>query len=114
MLGIGLVVAELPINFAWATAVGDGTGFGSESSHYCANKTPCLASGCVSIGTEYGVASDIQSTGSCKSTIFSSYTCTKFSTYVCAKVDCYASRNAAGVCWNYTATVYAQVSNGCI
>ena len=51
ILGIGLAVtAELPMNFAWAdVAVGDGTGFVSETGKYCANKIPCHVSGCVSL-----------------------------------------------------------------
>jgi hypothetical protein len=116
ILGIGLAVtAELSTNFAWA-ALGDGTGFVSETGKYCANKTPCEPSGCIVWGASFTECSTIHSTGTCQNaSIFHPGPCSAFATYVCAEGEAFASRNeVTNACSNYMHKVEVTAYDGCI
>jgi hypothetical protein len=105
ILGVGLVVAELPINFAWAAAVGDCTSSSTEDNKYCDKGKNCIASGCrsllVNVGgepqTQYFEAKSSRKYGSCVDATSSEASCVKCKTFYCGEDQRYQTMSD-GIC----------------
>jgi hypothetical protein len=120
ILGVGLVVAELPINFAWATAVGDCEQATSEAYSYCAAKANCTSGGCklggISGYPDVGavVDTDIRKTGTCVISTSNQSSCVKCKKFYCTNRVGYESMDAQGQCQNEKVSALMYVENQCI
>jgi hypothetical protein len=115
IVGIGLVVATLPINFAWAEELGDCTESQAESNADCDNPAPCIASGCVSIGNGYfaALAENIRNYGNCHNGWWD-YGCVSCKKYYCAKGVRYITRDTQGQCQFSIEEFFITKNDACI
>jgi hypothetical protein len=115
MLGIGLVVATLPINFAWAAELGDCTESQAESNADCDNPQSCVAEGCVWLESSYfaALATNIRDYGNCQNGWWD-YGCVSCKKYYCAKGVTYDSKDTQGQCHDQIEEIFVTKNNACI
>jgi hypothetical protein len=112
---MGLVVAALPMDFAWAAELGDCTESQAESNADCDNPQPCVAEGCVSLGSSYfaALATNIRDYGNCHNGWWD-YGCVSCKKYYCADGAYYRDRDAWGQCKNLFLTNVFSRDDACI
>jgi hypothetical protein len=105
ILGTGLVIAELPMNFAWAVNIGNCDPVNKESGYYCANLHPCTSlNTCVETTLNgqnvFAVHNDVRDVGYCAISISQPasecYHCGK---YYCATGTAYQHRDSNNQCY---------------